>query len=43
MPTVYQHLLDLINEGYVKKSETITTSGRRRTYYKLTDKGKVFI
>ncbi|MBO3762869.1 MAG: pyridoxal-phosphate dependent enzyme [Thermoproteota archaeon] len=43
IPTVYQHLLDLINDGYVKKSETITTSGRKRIYYKLTDRGKALI
>jgi threonine synthase len=43
IPTVYQHLFDLINEGYVEKSVTLTTSGRKRTYYKLTDKGKALI
>lgn len=43
IPTVYQHLFDLISEGYIEKSETITTSGRKRTYYRLTDKGKAFI
>lgn len=40
IPTVYQHLLDLVKEGYIEKSETISTSGRKREYYKLTDRGK---
>lgn len=40
IPTVYQHLFELVNEGYVEKSETLTTSGRKRVYYKLTERGK---
>jgi threonine synthase len=40
IPTVYQHLSELIKEGYVKKIESKMVSGRKREYYSLTDKGR---
>jgi len=43
MPTLYQHIKELLREGYVNKSRTIKTMGRIREYYKLTEKGKSII
>jgi len=40
IPTVYQHLSELIKEGYVKKIESKMVLGRKREYYSLTDKGR---
>ncbi|MEM2083016.1 MAG: pyridoxal-phosphate dependent enzyme [Nitrososphaerota archaeon] len=40
IPTIYQHLSELIKGGYVKKIMSKNILGRRREYYSLTDKGK---
>jgi threonine synthase len=40
IPTVYQHLVELIKEGYVEKVGPKTVSGRIREYYSLTGKGR---
>ncbi|MCX8169441.1 MAG: pyridoxal-phosphate dependent enzyme [Candidatus Methanomethylicia archaeon] len=43
MPTLYQHLKELLKEGYIKKSKTMKVMGRIREYYTLTDKGRLII
>lgn len=43
IPTVYQHLSELIKEGYVAKSGTKIISGRRREYYTITEKGRILV
>jgi len=40
IPTIYQHLSELIRLGYVKRTESKTILGRRREYYSLTEKGE---
>jgi threonine synthase len=40
IPTVYQHLSELIKGEYIKKIISKNILGRRREYYSLTDKGK---
>ena len=40
MPTIYQHLSELIEKGYIKKTISRSILGRKREYYSLTDKGK---
>jgi len=39
IPTLYQHLKELIEEGYVVKSKSEKVMGRIREYYTLTEKG----
>ena len=39
IPTLYQHLKELMEEGYVVKSRSERVMGRIREYYALTDKG----
>lgn len=43
MPTLYQHIKELLREGYIEKNKTMKVMGRIREYYKLTDKGKTII
>jgi threonine synthase len=43
IPSVYQHLNQLIEMGYVRKTFSKNVLGRRREYYSLTDKGKIVI
>ncbi|MCS7138920.1 MAG: pyridoxal-phosphate dependent enzyme [Crenarchaeota archaeon] len=43
IPTVYQHLNELIGKGYVKKGESKTVMGRRREYYSLTERGEALV
>ncbi|MEM3712187.1 MAG: pyridoxal-phosphate dependent enzyme [Thermoproteota archaeon] len=40
IPTVYQHLNELVEKGYVRKGESKTIMGRRREYYSLTERGE---
>jgi len=40
IPTLYQHLTELLEEGYVRKSKTVKAMGRIREYYTLTEKGR---
>jgi threonine synthase len=40
VPTIYQHLSELIKRGYLKKIESKMVLGRKREYYSLTDKGR---
>ncbi|MEM2209473.1 MAG: pyridoxal-phosphate dependent enzyme [Nitrososphaerota archaeon] len=40
IPTIYQHLSELIEKGYVKKVMSKHIFGRKREYYSLTEKGK---
>jgi threonine synthase len=39
IPTLYQHLKELMEEGYVVKSRSEKVMGRIREYYALTEKG----
>jgi len=41
--SVYQHLEQLIEMGYVKKASSKKVFGRRREYYCLTDMGRIVI
>lgn len=43
IPTVYQHLAELVEKGYVKKEGSKTVLGRRREYYSLTEKGEALV
>lgn len=43
IPTVYQHLNELVEKGYVKKGESKTIMGRRRDYYSLTERGEALV
>ncbi|MGQ9478963.1 MAG: pyridoxal-phosphate dependent enzyme [Thermoproteota archaeon] len=43
IPTVYQHLAELIQGGYVKKGGSTLAMGRRREYYTLTEKGEALV
>ncbi len=43
IPSVYQHLNQLIEMGYVKRIGSKNVLGRRREYYSLTDKGKIIL
>lgn len=43
IPTVYQHLEELVRRGYVKKGASKTVMGRRREYYSLTERGEALV
>ncbi|MBO3839838.1 MAG: pyridoxal-phosphate dependent enzyme [Thermoproteota archaeon] len=43
IPTVYQHLDELVKKGYVKKGGSKTFMGRRREYYSLTERGEALV
>ncbi|MEM3504251.1 MAG: pyridoxal-phosphate dependent enzyme, partial [Nitrososphaeria archaeon] len=43
IPSVYQHLNQLIEMGYVKKAYSKNVLGRRREYYSLTEKGRIIL
>lgn len=43
IPSVYQHINQLIERGYVKRIGSKNVLGRRREYYSLTDKGKIIL
>ncbi|MGC8911511.1 MAG: pyridoxal-phosphate dependent enzyme [Nitrososphaeria archaeon] len=43
IPSVYQHLSQLIEMGYVRKTFSKNVLGRKREYYSLTDKGRIAI
>jgi threonine synthase len=43
IPTVYQHLNELVNNGYVKKGGSKIIMGRRREYYSLTERGEALV
>ncbi|MEM2487822.1 MAG: helix-turn-helix transcriptional regulator [Thermoproteota archaeon] len=43
IPTVYQHLDELVEKGYVKKDTSKTVMGRRREYYSLTERGEALV
>lgn len=40
IPTVYQHLSDLVEKGYVRRVEARRVMGRKREYYSLTERGE---
>lgn len=43
IPTVYQHLSDLVEKGYVRREESRRVMGRKREYYSLTERGEAII
>jgi threonine synthase len=43
IPTVYQHLEELVDKGYVKRRGSKTVMGRRREYYSLTERGEMLV
>ncbi|MEM2087493.1 MAG: pyridoxal-phosphate dependent enzyme [Thermoproteota archaeon] len=43
IPTVYQHLAELMEKEYVKKEGSKKVLGRRREYYSLTEKGEALV
>ncbi len=43
IPTVYQHLDELVKKGYVRKRGSKTVMGRRREYYSLTERGEALV
>ncbi|MBO3841065.1 MAG: pyridoxal-phosphate dependent enzyme, partial [Candidatus Brockarchaeota archaeon] len=43
IPTVYQHLSDLVEKGYVKRVEAKRVMGRKREYYSLTERGEAIV
>ncbi|MEM3615424.1 MAG: pyridoxal-phosphate dependent enzyme [Candidatus Methanomethylicia archaeon] len=43
IPTLYQHLSELVGEGYIRKMKMEKILGRRREYYILTEKGKKLV
>lgn len=43
IPTVYQHLADLMKKGYVRKEGSKMVLGRRRQYYSLTERGEALV
>ncbi len=43
IPTVYQHLSDLVEKGYVKRGESRRVMGRKREYYSLTERGEAIV
>lgn len=43
IPTVYQHLDELVEKGYVKRGPSKTVMGRRREYYSLTERGEALV
>jgi threonine synthase len=43
IPTVYQHLSNLVEKGYVRREESRRVMGRKREYYSLTERGEAII
>lgn len=43
VPTVYQHLNDLVEKGYVRREGSKRVMGRRREYYSLTERGEALV
>jgi len=43
IPTVYQHLADLAEKGYVRREESKRVCGRTREYYSLTERGEALV
>jgi len=43
IPTVYQHLSNLVEKGYVRRVEAKRVMGRKREYYSLTERGEAIV